>query len=99
MKKLGFLVLALVASKSAVAGEVGAPIPQLANSTALLAVAIAEAGAAAHLTAKDVVSNAREQSTNDLDPKLEAYVNDTFESIHQQTKMNILEDSRYLVLN
>lgn len=45
MKKLGFLLLAALASKGAMASEVGAPFPQLANSTAILAVAIAETGA------------------------------------------------------
>lgn len=49
MNKLGFLLLAAFASKGALAGEVGAPFPQLANSTAVLAVAIAETGASASL--------------------------------------------------
>ena len=44
MKKPGFLLLALLASKGALANEVGAPFPQLANTTAVLAVAIAETG-------------------------------------------------------
>ena len=47
MNKLGFLLLALVASKGALATEVGAPFPQLANTTAVLAVAIAETGTSA----------------------------------------------------
>lgn len=49
MNKLGFLLLAAVASKGALASEVGAPFPQLANSTAILAVAIAETGASSSL--------------------------------------------------
>lgn len=49
MNKLGFLLLAAFASKGALASEVGAPFPQLANSTAVLAVAIAETGASASL--------------------------------------------------
>ena len=50
MNKLGFLLLAALASKGALASEVGAPFPQLANSTAVLAVAIAETGASSSLT-------------------------------------------------
>lgn len=45
MKNLSFLLLATFASTSALAGEVGATYPQLANSSAEVAVAIAETGA------------------------------------------------------
>jgi hypothetical protein len=49
MNKLGFLLLAAFASNGALASEVGAPFPQLANTTAVLAVAIAETGASSSL--------------------------------------------------
>lgn len=49
MNKLGFLLIAALASKGALASEVGAPFPQLANTTAVLAVAIAETGASSSL--------------------------------------------------
>lgn len=44
MKNLGFLLLAIFASKGALATEVGAPFPQLTNTTSALEVAIAETG-------------------------------------------------------
>ena len=49
MNKFGFLLLATLASNGALASEVGAPFPQLANTTAVLAVAIAETGASSSL--------------------------------------------------
>ena len=52
MNKLGFLLVAVFASKGALASEVGAPFPQLANSPAVLAVAIAETGASSSLAVK-----------------------------------------------
>lgn len=102
MKKLGFLLLALLASKGASASEVGAPIPQMANSTAVLAVAIAETGAAARWTHPQTQAEPREHNqaasqtvsgkaeTDDLERLSQA----TFEQVNVEAMQRIAKQLR-----
>ncbi len=87
MKKLGFLLLMLMASKGVAASEVGAPFPQLANTTAVLAVAIAETGTS-------TMSWALEPSTEDTASTQHELLNDyaemTLDKLSAVTRERIL---------
>ncbi len=91
MNKFGFLLLAAFASTNALASEVGAPFPQLANSTALVAVAIAETGASASLVRQpdiDVV-----QSTTQHSP-LDTYIAEAYEQLATDIEERVLLELR-----
>lgn len=87
MKKFGFLLLAAFASINAKASEVGATFPQLANSTALMAVAIAETGASASLAIepdKDVVQTAQHS-------RLDRYIENASAELSTEIEQRILQ--------
>jgi hypothetical protein len=88
MNKLGFLLLATLASKGALASEVGAPYPQLANSTAVLAVAIAETGASSSLAIEP------EQDVNTVNQHvpLHSYTENALEAIAVDYEQRVLQD-------
>lgn len=85
MNKLGFLLLAAVASKGAMASEVGAPFPQLANSTAVLAVAIAETGASASLALEP-----NDEANSTQHQQLDAYTKTALDEISQNFQARVL---------
>lgn len=88
MNKFGFLLLAALAPTGALASEVGATFPQLANSTALIAVAIAETGASASLAFEpdsDVI-NATQHS------HLYSYTEQAYEALSTELEARILEE-------
>lgn len=87
MKQLGFLLLAAFASINAKASEVGATFPQLANSTALMAVAIAETGASASLAIEpdDNVKQSAQHS------KLDSYVEDAYHTLSVEIEQRIMQ--------
>lgn len=87
MKKIGFLLLAAFASTNATASEVGATFPQLANSTALMAVAIAETGASASLATKpdrDVTQPAQHS-------QLDHYVESAYRTLSVDIEQRIMQ--------
>jgi hypothetical protein len=88
MNKLGFLLLAIFASKGALAAEVGAPFPQLAKTIDTLAVAVAETGAISSLT--------RELKVNDnssaLYTSLERYTEASVEALSAIYERRALQD-------
>jgi len=88
MNKLGFLLLAALASKGALASEVGAPFPQLANTTAVLAVAIAETGASSSLTVEPEqdVKEANQHAT------LHSYTESALEEMAVDFEQRVLQD-------
>lgn len=88
MNKLGFLLLAALASKGALASEVGAPFPQLANTTAVLAVAIAETGASSSLAVEpeQEVKEATQHSP------LHTYTESALEEMAVDLEQRILQD-------
>jgi hypothetical protein len=88
MNKLGFLLLAALASKGALASEVGAPFPQLANTTAVLAVAIAETGASSSLAVepKQEVKEATQHAP------LHTYTESALEEMAVDLEQRILQD-------
>lgn len=96
MKKLGFLLLAMFASKGAIAAEVGAPFPQLANTNAVLAVAIAETGTSATGWALEPISK---DTANTQHATLNDYAEVTLEKLTLTTRERILsqlENYQYL---
>lgn len=88
MNKLGFLLLAALASKGALASEVGAPFPQLANSTAVLAVAIAETGASSSLT----VEPEQEVKTANQHIPLHNYTESALEEMAVDFEQRVIQD-------
>jgi predicted RNA methylase len=89
MNKLGFLLLAALASKGALASEVGAPFPQLANTTAILAVAIAETGASSSLAVEakpEVVEEAAQYIP------LHTYTENALEEMAVNFEQRVLQD-------
>jgi predicted RNA methylase len=88
MNKLGFLLLAAFASNGALASEVGAPFPQLANTTAVLAVAIAETGASSSLAVepKQEVKEATQHA------QLHTYTENALEEMAVSLEQQILQD-------
>lgn len=88
MRKIGFLLLAACASTNALASEVGATFPQLANSTALMAVAIAETGASASLA----IEPDREVMPVTQHSPLDRYVENAYEELTSQIEYKILND-------
>lgn len=88
MKKLGFLLLAVLASKGVSAAEVGAPFPQLANTTAVLAVAIAETGTSASGWAFE--PNAAKPSATQPHATLNEYAEVALEKLSLTTRERIL---------
>jgi hypothetical protein len=88
MNKLGFLLLAALTSKGALASEVGAPFPQLANSTALIAVAIAETGASSSLA----VEPEQEVTMAHQHVPLHSYTENALEEIAVDYERRVLQD-------
>lgn len=84
MKKLGFLLLAALASKGALANEVGALFPQLANSTAVSAVAIAETGVSSSLAFLPTNQNTTTQRAANLNDYVENAVNEISSDLKQR---------------
>lgn len=80
MKNYGFLLLAAFAFTNANAGEVGATFPQLANSPALMAVAIADTGVSASLA----IQKTPEIATNNHQLPLEQYIESAYQSVMNQ---------------
>lgn len=93
MNKLGFLLLAALVSKGALASEVGAPFPQLSNSTALPAVAVAETGASSSL-ALDVDSD---DSATTQHASLNTYVENALNAIAYDYERRLLRNFEYRV--
>jgi hypothetical protein len=87
MNKLGFLLIAALASKGALASEVGAPFPQLANTTALMAVAIAETGASSSLAVEPEQVIEANQHT-----PLHTYTESALEEMAVDLEKRILQD-------
>lgn len=93
MNKLGFLLIAAFASNGALASEVGAPFPQLANTTAVLAVAIAETGASSSLA----VEPEQEVKEANQHAPLHTYTESALENMAVDFEQRVIEDleSRY----
>lgn len=88
MKYIGFLLLATCASINAMASEVGATFPQLANSTALTVVAIAETGASASLAIEpdnDVIYATQHSS-------LDVYTANAYEELAAEIEQRVLQE-------
>jgi hypothetical protein len=88
MNKLGFLLLAALTSKGALASEVGAPFPQLANSTAVIAVAIAETGASSSLA----VEPEQDVKTVHQHIPLHSYTENALEEIAVNYEQRLIQD-------
>lgn len=88
MNRFLVLLLATVASTGAKASEVGAPIPQLANSPAILAVAIAEAGASAAWALEAQAKHAPNRTRTGIDE----YVERAFDHFSEQLQERIFAD-------
>lgn len=86
MNKLGFLLLALLAPKGVEAAEVGAQFPQLANTTAVLAVAIADTGTSTTSWAFDSTSEQRSVAQH---ATLDKYAETTLEKLSHTTRERI----------
>lgn len=92
MNKSKMLLLGLLASTGANATEISAPISQLASSPAILAVAIAEAGASASLALDPQARNFITQERSDLD----SYVDSAIDRISLQLEQRILATLKQL---
>jgi hypothetical protein len=87
MNKLGFLLLVAVASTDALASEVGAQFPQLANSTAVLAAAIAETGVSA-----SVATAPNDKANSAMQHPIDAYTQAALEQLSTELRMRIMGD-------
>lgn len=90
MNKLGFLLLAALASKGALASEVGAPFPQLANTTAVLAVAIAETGVSASLALEPNDEATSAPQHQELDAYTDAALKEMSRDFHARALDNMI---------